>query len=275
MNKIKVIFFDVDGTIMEQSQNMEKTRPSTIAAFYALKEKGIRVVVASGRTLQSVGYVTDFPFDGFISANGAINYADGNEIYIGGLTTNEARWLWDYLKANQVGFLFQGDALFVYHDATSFEVKKYIDNVRHRSYEKRIIQCDNLDLDDLFYKVTVFYTSVAQKEKAIEDLSEKYCLMFSEINSGVNRADRLGGEISSVRDTKGTGIEHLLDFWKIKPEEAIAFGDNSNDIDMFLIVDGFAMANSVQELKDKAFEMIGPVDSDTISELLKRKCIID
>jgi hypothetical protein len=35
------------------------------------------------------------------------------------------------------------------------------------------------------------------------------------------------------------------------------------------------MANSVQELKDKAVEVIGPVDSDTISELLKRKCIID
>lgn len=275
MKKIKAVFFDIDGTIIEHSQNMEEPRPSTINAFYALKDKGIRVVVASGRTPQSVGHVTDFPFDGFISANGAINYADGNEIYIGGLTSSEALWLWDYLKVNQVGFIFQGDALFVYPDANGFGVKDYIDNVRHRSYEKRIIHCDNLDLDDLFFKVTVFYTSVAQKEKAIKDLSAKYCLMFSKINFGVNRADRLGGEISSLRDTKGTGIEHLLHYWNINPKEAIAFGDNSNDIDMFMIVDGYAMGNSVPELKEKAIEVIGPVDSDAISELLKRKDIID
>ncbi len=274
MTKIKAAFFDIDGTLIEHAVGLNEPRPSTIKAFHAMREAGIKVVVASGRTPQSVGHVTDFPFDGFISANGALNFADGKQIYQGGLTKEEAVVLRDYLLENKVGFIMQGNALFLYGRLEDYGVDRYLKGVRQRNYEKRIEPISLGEIDDLIFKATVFFDSVEKKEKLLNDLKGSFLAMINDVNTGKTSVDKFSGEISSIRDTKGSSIEHLLSYWKIKPEEAIAFGDNSNDLEMFDVVDGYAMENAVDELKMCAVEVIGDVNSDTISEVLHRKGII-
>jgi Cof subfamily protein (haloacid dehalogenase superfamily) len=274
MTNIKAAFFDIDGTLIEHSVGLDEPRPSTIKALNAMREAGIKVVVASGRTPQSVGHITDFAFDGFISANGALDFADGKQIYKGGLTQEEARTLRDYLFENKVGFIMQGDALFLYGDLEDYGVDHYLQNVRKRSYEKRIEPVGHGEIHDLIFKATVFFDSIKKKEKTQKDLKGIFHSMINEANTGSGVADKFNGEISSIRDTKGSGIQHLLDYWKIDPKDAIAFGDNSNDLEMFDVVDGYAMGNSVDELKAKAVEVIGDVNSDAIAELLIKKRII-
>jgi len=274
MTKIQAAFFDIDGTLIEHSVGLDEPKPSTMKALNAMREAGIKVVVASGRTPQSVGHITDFAFDGFISANGALDFADGKLIYKGGLTPEEAVTLRDYLFENKVGFIMQGDALFLYGNLEDYGVDHYLQGVRKRNYEKRIEPVGHGEIHDLIFKVTVFFDSVEKKEKTQRDLKGIFNAMINDVNTGSAVAEKFSGEISSLRDTKGSGIQHLLDYWKIDPKDAIAFGDNSNDLEMFDVVAGYAMGNAVDELKAKAVEVIGDVNSDAIAEVLIKKGII-
>lgn len=275
MKNIKAVFFGVDGTLVDQMNKMQGPHESTLKAFDALKKKGILVVAASGRTPVSVGHVTDYPFDGFVSANGSLIYVQGKKTYTGGLTPKEVRFLWDYFVENKIGFMMQGDGINIYHDEQDFGIKSSLARMRNVKSNTQVV-FGNGDVEEgTVFKFVVFYPSIGLREKAERDFKGKFYNMhytqFGE-NPGIIH---LSGEITSLKDTKGSGIKHFLDYLDIKSEEAMAFGDNSNDIEMFEVVDGYAMEEAVQALKDKAVEVIGPVNSDTIYQLLKRKGIID
>ena len=275
MKNIKVVFFDVDGTLIEATQNMTEPRESALKAFDSLKKKGILVVAASGRTPTSVGHVTNYPFDGFISANGSLNYAQGKKIYSGGLSPKDVRYLWDYFVENKIGFILQGDGINIYHDERDFGIKSSVARMSNQKNNTQVI-FGNGDVEEgTVFKVILFYPTYQHRIKTEQDLKGKFNNMHYSLLGEDPKTIFLSGEITSLNDTKGSGIKHLLEYWKIKPEEAMAFGDNSNDIEMFELVDGYAMEEAVQALKDKAVEVVGPVNSDTIYQLLKRKGIIN
>ena len=52
MNKIKIAFFDIDGTLL----NMGKTdmTPNTKEALCLLKQNGIKICIATGRVMTSI-----------------------------------------------------------------------------------------------------------------------------------------------------------------------------------------------------------------------------
>jgi hydroxymethylpyrimidine pyrophosphatase-like HAD family hydrolase len=61
-------------------------------------------------------------------------------------------------------------------------------------------------------------------------------------------------------------LKHL----NISSNEAIAFGDNSNDVEMFRIVKGFAMQESTEDLIKFSYKVIGNVASFTIIEEIEK-----
>ena len=75
---IRAVFFDIDGTLV--SLKTKRCPDSTKAAIRALREKGIRVYVASGRSrfeLEEQEMLRGMTFDGYLTNNGQIVY-DGN-----------------------------------------------------------------------------------------------------------------------------------------------------------------------------------------------------
>ena len=64
---------------------------------------------------------------------------------------------------------------------------------------------------------------------------------------------------------KGIAIDGMLDFYHLSKEEAMAFGDGNNDIEMLQAVGhGIAMQNASEELKAAADEVCGDVAEDGI-----------
>ncbi len=64
---------------------------------------------------------------------------------------------------------------------------------------------------------------------------------------------------------KGIAIDGMLDFYHLSKEEAMAFGDGNNDIEMLQAVGhGIAMQNASEELKSVADEVCGDVAEDGI-----------
>ena len=77
MNKIKIAFFDIDGTILRFGKNdmTDKTKE----ALNKLQKKGVKICLATGRSLITIPEFKGVNFDLTMAFNGSISSA-GDEI---------------------------------------------------------------------------------------------------------------------------------------------------------------------------------------------------
>lgn len=70
----RAAFFDIDGTLIDHAAGGPGAiPPSAIASLRALRRKGVRLFVATGRPLEMVAFLEGvFPFDGFVTFNGQL-----------------------------------------------------------------------------------------------------------------------------------------------------------------------------------------------------------
>ena len=74
-----------------------------------------------------------------------------------------------------------------------------------------------------------------------------------------------GADLVAADGGKGNGIRKILEYYHLDPSQAMAFGDNHNDMEMLQTVGtGVAMGNATQQLKDIADDVCGDVDRDGI-----------
>ena len=66
---IKVILLDVDGTLI--SFETHKVPPSSIKALKEAHDKGIKIVIATGRAAGDLHEISAVPYNGIIALNGA------------------------------------------------------------------------------------------------------------------------------------------------------------------------------------------------------------
>ena len=92
---VKAIFFDIDGTLV--SFQTHQVPNSTFDALYQLKEKGIKLFIATGRGKDGLDVLNDFPFDGYITLNGQYCYNDQQLIYENTIQKEDLQALLDYL----------------------------------------------------------------------------------------------------------------------------------------------------------------------------------
>ena len=72
-------------------------------------------------------------------------------------------------------------------------------------------------------------------------------------------------DIIPANSGKGAGIEKILEYFQLSKEEAIAFGDGDNDLEMFQAVGtGVAMGNASENLKSIASSTCGCASEDGI-----------
>ena len=84
----KAIFFDIDGTLV--SFRTHEIVPSAYDAIAALRKKGHKVFIATGRPLHLIKGLQDARFDGYITFNGSYCLtSDGEEIYCDAIPPNE------------------------------------------------------------------------------------------------------------------------------------------------------------------------------------------
>ena len=66
---VKAIFFDIDGTLV--SFKTHKIPASTQEALKALRDKSIKIFIATGRPQCLINNLGDLEFDGYITVNGS------------------------------------------------------------------------------------------------------------------------------------------------------------------------------------------------------------
>ena len=85
--KIKLIAVDMDGTFLNENKQYDRERFQK--QYHALKEKGIKFVVASGNQYyQLISFFPEIYRDiSFVAENGALVYDQGERVHHGELTT--------------------------------------------------------------------------------------------------------------------------------------------------------------------------------------------
>ena len=104
---IKSVFFDIDDTLI--SFKTHKMPESTKKALNLLREKGIKIFIATGRSpfaLPVIKHILDFEFDGYVMLNGQYCIIDNRVIHDKALPKESFKDILPYMEENKIACEF-------------------------------------------------------------------------------------------------------------------------------------------------------------------------
>ena len=253
-NKIKAVFFDIDGTLV--SFTTHTVPASAREAIRRLRERGIKVFIATGRLLRHTDVVRDIEVDGYITVNGSYCLTSSGEvIYEQAFPQATVDRILSFRE--QYGFsleLMTHENIYVEHITP--EVQKAIDMV---DIIPAIASLRDIADNQKVFQVCP-YISRELEQEILPQLPECVGSRWTELFMDVN----MRGIDKSIAARK------VMEYYGFTMEESMAFGDGGNEVSLVRDVKlGIAMGNACQELKDVADYVTTGVDEDGISRALE------
>ena len=284
----KLVAIDLDGTMLNQYGIItEKTKKAISKA----QEKGVEVMIASGRAITSVKRFSKEINSNkyFISGNGAITYDIKNNkiLYENILSKTKAVKIIKICEENSIyynvytenGIIAKNlsyNTLYYYKDnltkpdenRTHINIVENVYDYFEQREEKilKIMICDE--------HKTVF-NSIVRK---LKELSEIEVLEVSHMSRKIIKqgTDEIAleyfyTEVSAKDVDKWNALEEIIGLMNISKEEVVTIGDNANDLKMITNAGlGVAMGESAPYVKQSA-DIIAPTnDEDGVAIILNK-----
>lgn len=259
----KIVFSDVDGTLLNSNHRMLE---GTLKAIRELKERKIPFVIVTARGPSGVYPI--FRRYNFICpivcySGALILDEDGKVIYSKGVRKDIAEKIVDFIEGS--GF----DCTWNVYSLDSWLVNNKSD--------PRVINEENI------VEAQATVGSVSDLPEG-SDVGKILCMCnpdkTDEIEAGLKkkfptlsivRSSDILVEIMERGVSKGHSVNIICEKWGIKPEDAIAFGDHYNDIEMLKAVGmPFLMKNAPEELKEQFPNITDSNDDEGIYNALKK-----
>lgn len=252
---IQAIFFDIDGTLV--SFETHRIPQSTLETLDTLRQKGIKLIIATGRPFGDINNLGDLEFDGYITLNGAYCLTkEGTVLSKSSIPESNLLKLAEYLKKKPFPCIFMTEKG---NMANCINEKVLAINKLVNLPSPPIEPIEKIIAHDIF-QIDTFVS--AEEEKFLFDNILTEC--------GGSRWHPSFTDINVKGNNKATGIKAFLKYYGIKQENTMAFGDGGNDISMLKYVAvGVAMGNSSQEVKAAADYVTSSVDENGISNAIK------
>lgn len=256
----KVVFFDVDGTLMDADMAIPASVDTAIAK---LKANGHKAFICSGR----VRIVARDPrlmvmgFDGLISGCGTmVEYGDEVLFYYH-IPQDVAVRTVEVLRKCRFEIMLEGrDVCYVYLD--EFDLESQPAGLRESLRGKIASLPDHYGEWEFSKLICKTNPKVADRDTAIRELSDFYNFQIH---------DDWMLEMVPKEFTKGTGIEIVRERLGIAKEDTFCFGDSVNDLDMLNAVGtGIVMGNGEAVAKEAADYVTDAVMDDGIYRALER-----
>ncbi len=257
---MKAAFFDIDGTLIPHGKN--KIPDSTLKALTLLKEKGVKIFIATGRPVTTIDHVLkQFPFNGYLALNGQYCHVDGKVVRNVFIDKKDIEKAIPYFQSHKISCIF-AERDYVYINLYSEQYQKF-----HVGKEDMMNPIDDISRiqDHDTYQLMIFINE-DQEYELFQHLDHCKSARWHPLFADVIPQD--GG--------KNKGIDEICQHLNISIEETIAFGDGGNDIDMLKHVGlGIAMGNASDKVKEAADYVTTDVENDGIYNALKNFKIIE
>lgn len=258
-NQIKIAFFDIDGTLIDIDTKV--ITKNMLETLKSLKKNGIKICIATGRAPDKIPKFDGVEFDACLAYNAS--------------------------------YCFTGDDVIFSNPIPSGDVRRIVENatalgrpVSVATAERSAANGRDQDLID-YYAISKQTVAVADDFEALME-DTVYQLMlgsreeeYPQLLNGVTDAKITSWwpravDIIPADGSKGVGVMKVLEYFHLTKEQAIAFGDGGNDIEMLKAVGtGVAMGNATEDVKAAADTVCGNVADDGIYHYCKTHGLID
>lgn len=259
MQDTRILFFDIDGTLIDGKCN-RLTEP-TRQALCALRRRGVRLCIATGRAPMELPPFPGVAFDAFLTYNGSYCFAGERVIFSNPLDRADVQTI----RRNAAAL---GRPLSL------------------ATRERLVSNGTDRDLEE-YYAFAGAPVEVADDFDEVARNEEVYQIMMgcrrsdhAAILAGVRRAritawwDR-AVDIIPAQGGKGVAVARTLAWYGLAPEQAMAFGDGDNDREMLEAVGwGVAMQNGSPALRALADDVCGPVSEDGVAAYCRAKGLL-
>lgn len=258
---IKIVFMDVDGTLL--SEKDRSLSPSTEESIRKLVRRGIQVVLVTGRPYNLCGDFRKLGIDTMISANGALIKSGEEVIHKSVLSARMVKEFSEFAELN-------GSSISYFTE--SFEMNGLC------TTDVRVIDALRDTLGLMEYPLSI--SSLEQEVYCIclyadQDEVEKFQSRFPALKF-VKFHPYVSNVLEENEVSKSIAAGKVLDHLNISKEEAMAFGDGENDIDLLEYVGlGIAMGNGKERVKQSADYVTLRASEDGITHALRKFKIIE
>lgn len=258
MKQPKIIFFDIDGTLI--TLGSQGISGKTLEALSRLKARGTKICIATGRGPVCLPDFCGMEFDCYLTFNGSLCYGPEGVIF-----------------SNPI---------------PGADVQRILRNAAAMGRPVSVATGSRLAANGIDRDLADYYAIAHLELTVAEDFPEAAREEVYQIMLGSRESDHSailegvsGAKITASWDRavdvipksggKGTGVRQVLAYYGLTAEDAMAFGDGNNDIELLEAVGtGVAMGNASDRLKAVSGAVCGPVFRDGIYHFLLEHGVI-
>jgi Cof subfamily protein (haloacid dehalogenase superfamily) len=258
--KYKAVIFDIDGTILPHGK---KVSSATKDAIQRLKDKKVKVMIATGRAPYfSESIIRETTVDSMVFFNGSYVIHEGKEIYQNAIDKKILEKV-QFLSNNyQHPLTYLGDKSF---KVTEINHPFVIEAFQHDPWKPEMAPPYFWQKQNIYQ--LFLHCDMEEESTYINNIPE---LDFRRWSSGARTCD-----VNLSCSNKAVGLTILLEQLGISPDEAVAFGDGLNDLEMISLVGmGVAMGSGREELKQIANMVTDSAEEDGVRHGLERLGLI-
>ncbi|MEQ6354254.1 Cof-type HAD-IIB family hydrolase [Lysinibacillus sp. M3] len=254
----KILFFDVDGTLY----NSEKILPASAKeALFEARRNGYELAIATGRApfmIQTL--LEELDINTYVTFNGQYVVYRGEVVYTNGVEKDELAKIIAFGEERNEPVVFLDDKQMIASVENNDMVAESLNTLKY--------QYPNLD-STYYMQNDVYQTLIFMEEK------DEHLYREAFPNVQFIRWHRYSCDILPKGGSKATGIEKVLEKMGLTLNDAIAFGDGMNDIEMLQAVGtGVAMGNGHERVKAVATHIAEHVDEDGLAKMMRQLNII-
>lgn len=262
MKNIKLIFLDMDGTLLNEKSMVSLNTRETLSKLHA---KGMKFAIASGRSINELFFmmeqyqIKDY-IDYYIAYNGYAAYDVKND-HLEVTYPMKKEWIKEALfKIKDL------DINIIDYNIEVFNVLKMCPTV------KLLMDSDGTKATivpfEYFYEKEAPKIFIAAEPEVLDEVESRFKedLPYQALRTGRRYLDFVDKRLS-----KYVAITKLKEMIGIEYEEMLAFGDGGNDIEMLSnLPHSVAMANALDYVKEKAKYQTLSNEEDGVAYFLQK-----
>lgn len=255
----KLVFFDIDGTLLDGLNGQDYLTEYTKKALVKLKNDGHYIFIATGRPYPYLPKdLIEYDFDGYILCDGSYVVFHDKEIAYHPIEKEEIISMFEQAKERNMIYVgYDKENAYFFNDDGTFLEFCHLFNF-DESY-MRVIE-DYKNIVHTFTKIHI----KCKEEKELNEVMVNEDKLYS-----ADDYEHMMKEIYSKKYSKATALKEILDYTGLKLEDTYFFGDGLNDLAMMDTIGcAIAMDNANDEVKRHADYICKSVSEDGVADFI-------